>query len=111
MISKEDMQNFDDYSKWVEDKIITDPQDRLNENVLGLCEEAGEVAAKIKKRIRDKLKLTPEAILGESGDVLFYTTALADYYNAHLTHLMLQHLMKLHGREARGTLKGGGENR
>ena len=40
MISKEDMQNFDDYSKWVEDKIITDPQDRLNENVLGLCEEA-----------------------------------------------------------------------
>jgi|TARA_R110002012_G_scaffold265204_1_gene448586 NTP pyrophosphatase (non-canonical NTP hydrolase) len=111
MISKEDMQNFDDYSKWVEDKIITDPQDRLNENVLGLCEEAGEVAGKIKKRIRDKLKVTPEAIIGELGDVLFYTTALANYYNANLTHVMLQNMMKLNGREARGTLKGSGDNR
>ena len=55
MISKDNMRFFDAYSKWVEDKIITDPQDRLNENVLGLCEEAGEVAGKIKKRIRDKL--------------------------------------------------------
>ena len=111
MISKEDMQNFDDYSKWVEDKIITNPQDRLNENVLGLCEEAGEVAGKIKKRIRDKLKVTPESIIGELGDVLFYTTALANYYNANLTHVMLQNMMKLNGREARGTLKGSGDNR
>ena len=111
MISKEDMQNFDDYSKWVEDKIITDPQYRLNENVLGLCEEAGEVAGKIKKRIRDKLKVTPEAIVDELGDVLFYTTALANYYNANLTYVMLQNMRKLNSREDRGTLKGSGDNR
>ena len=47
MITEEDMKAFQGYSEWVERKIITDPQDRLNENVLGLCEEAGEVAGKI----------------------------------------------------------------
>jgi len=35
MISAEDMKSFQNYSEWVERKIITDPQDRLNENVLG----------------------------------------------------------------------------
>ena len=34
MITKEDMKSFQDYSEWVERKIITDPQERLNENVL-----------------------------------------------------------------------------
>ena len=111
MISKEDMQNFDDYSKWVEDKIITDPQDRLNENVLGLCEEAGEVAGKIKKRIRDKLKVTPEAIIGELGDVLFYTVALANIFGGNLRKVMEMNMAKLDDREQRGVLKGSGDNR
>ena len=111
MITKEDMKAFQDYSDWVEDKIVTNPKDRLVENTLGLMGEAGEVAEKIKKRIRDKLKVTPEAIIGELGDVLFYTTALANYYNANLTYVMLQNMRKLNSREDRGTLKGSGDNR
>ena len=111
MITEEDMKAFQGYSEWVERKIITDPQDRLNENVLGLCEEAGEVAGKIKKRIRDKTKVTPEAIRGELGDVLFYTTALANYYNFNLASVITQNMVKLDGRESRGTLKGSGDER
>jgi len=111
MITEEDMRAFEGYSEWVERKIITSPQDRLNENILGLCEEAGEVAGKIKKRIRDKTKVSPEAILGELGDVLFYTTALANYYNFNLASIIAQNMVKLDGREARGTLKGSGDNR
>ena len=111
MISKEDMQNFDDYSKWVEDKIITEGKDRLMENALGLMGEAGEVAEKIKKSMRDKTEITPNDIVKELGDVVFYATALSNYYNANLGVTILENMMKLNGREARGTLKGNGDNR
>ena len=100
-----------EYSEWVERKIITSPEDRLTENTLGLCEEAGEVAGKIKKRIRDQLKVSPEDILAELGDVLFYTTAIANYYEFNLTDIIKLNMLKLDGREARGTLKGSGDNR
>ena len=100
-----------EYSEWVERKIITSPEDRLTENTLGLCEEAGEVAGKIKKRIRDNTKVTPEAILAELGDVLFYATAIANYYEFNLTDIIKLNMLKLDGREARGTLKGSGDNR
>jgi NTP pyrophosphatase (non-canonical NTP hydrolase) len=101
----------DEYSEWVERKIITSPEDRLTENTLGLCEEAGEVAGKIKKRIRDNKKVSPEDILAELGDVLFYTTAIANYYEFNLTDIIKLNMLKLDGREARGTLKGSGDNR
>ena len=42
------------YSQEVEKLIITEPKNRLIENVLGLGEESGEVLGKIKKLIRDK---------------------------------------------------------
>jgi len=67
MITKEDMKAFQDYSDWVEDKIVTSPKDRLMENALGLMGEAGEVAEKIKKRIRDDTKVEPEEIVKELG--------------------------------------------
>ena len=111
MMTNEDMQAFEGYSEWVESKIITSPEDRLTENTLGLCEEAGEVAGKIKKRIRDDTKVSPEDILLELGDVLFYTTALANYYGFNLAAIIAQNMVKLDGREARGTLKGSGDNR
>ena len=48
------------YSKQVEKLIVTEPKNRLMENVLGLGEEAGEVQGKIKKlhdrRDRNKIK-------------------------------------------------------
>ena len=82
MITAEDMKAFQDYSDWVEDKIVTSPRDRLMENTLGLMGEAGEVAEKIKKRIRDDTKVKPEEIVKELGDVIFYATALSNFYGA-----------------------------
>ena len=46
--------NMRQYSKEVEKLIITEPKNRLIENVLGLGEEAGEVQGKVKKLVRDK---------------------------------------------------------
>ena len=78
---------------------------------LGLVGETGEVAEKIKKRIRDDTKVSPDAILSELGDVLFYTTALANYYNFNLASVIAQNMFKLDGRETRGTIKGSGDER
>jgi NTP pyrophosphatase (non-canonical NTP hydrolase) len=56
-----------EYSTWVEAKIITSGKDRLIENTLGLVGEAGEVAEKVKKLIRDENKFSPDDIAKELG--------------------------------------------
>lgn len=99
------------YSDWVEGKIITEGQTRLVENVLGLVGEAGEVAEKIKKQLRDSTKVTPEQIIKELGDVLFYTTALANYYGADLSIVIEENMIKLNDRADRNVIKGSGDNR
>lgn len=99
------------YSDWVEGKIITEGQTRLVENALGLVGEAGEVAEKIKKQLRDSTKVTPEQIIKELGDVLFYTTALANYYGADLSIVMEENMIKLNDRADRNVIKGSGDNR
>ena len=98
------------YSTWVEDKIFTKSDERLVENTLGLVGEAGEVAEKVKKLIRDKSRFTKDDIIKELGDVIFYVTALANYYGSDLQEVIEKNVVKLDGREARGTLKGNGDN-
>ena len=76
---------------------------------LGLCGEAGEVANKVKKIIRDK-KIDVD-IGGEIGDVLWYCAMLADYFDANLGKIMEDNINKLQSRKSRGTLGGSGDNR
>ena len=91
--------------------MLTHGHDRLVENTLGLVGEAGEVAEKIKKKIRDGDKVTSDEIVKELGDVLFYTTALANYFLSDIGVVMEMNITKLDDREKRGTLKGSGDNR
>lgn len=118
MITKDDIDAFRsvgttpmEYSYWVENKIITEGKDRLVENTLGLVGEAGEVAEKIKKYIRDDTKVNQKDIIKELGDVVFYTTALANYFYSSLPEVIEVNMDKLDGREARGTLRGSGDER
>jgi len=99
------------YSKWVENKIVTEGKERLVENVLGLVGEAGEVAEKVKKMIRDGTKVVPMDIIKELGDVVFYCTALANHVGYDLTTVLEINLVKLNGRVERGTIQGSGDNR
>jgi len=99
------------YSKWVEGKIVTEGKERLVENVLGLVGEAGEVAEKVKKMIRDGTKVVPMDLIKELGDVVFYCTALANHVGYDLTTVLEINLVKLNGRVKRGTIKGSGDNR
>jgi NTP pyrophosphatase (non-canonical NTP hydrolase) len=118
MITQEDIDAFKivdvsatDYSYWVEDKILTQGKDRLVENVLGLVGEAGEVAEKVKKMVRDNKSINQKDIVKELGDVLFYTTAIANYFYSDLQSVMQTNMDKLNDRQTRGVLRGSGDNR
>ena len=77
---------------------------------LGLTSEAGEVAGKVKKLIRDG-KGDKKAIASEIGDVLWYCAMLAKETKVSLNDIMKDNLKKLYIRKERGTLQGSGDNR
>lgn len=80
---------------------------------LGLAEEAGEVAGKIKKMMRDNIQLEDqkEKIEAEMGDVLWYLSALAHDCGLSLQVIAEKNIEKLKARQSAGTLHGEGDNR
>jgi NTP pyrophosphatase (non-canonical NTP hydrolase) len=82
---------------------------------LGLASEAGEVAGKIKKVLRDQggdFSRAPfEAIKDELGDVLWYVAVLAADLGLSLDDIAAANLSKLASRMARDRLSGGGDRR
>ena len=87
------------------------PKDKALEYLaLGMTSEAGEVAGKVKKLIRDG-KGDKVAIAYEIGDVLWYCAVLASELGVSLNTIMQNNLKKLHGRKERGTLAGSGDTR
>ena len=103
--------NTQDYSYWVEGKIVTEGQTRLVENTLGLMGETGEIAEKIKKMLRDDTKVSKDDIIKELGDVAFYLTAIANYFDSSLTDVLEVNVAKLDDRAKRGVIRGSGDNR
>lgn len=82
---------------------------------LGLCGEAGEVAEKVKKIVRDKLGVVDEpscqAVAKELGDCLWYIAALCKEFNLDMGQVAQGNLDKLAARKSAGTLKGSGDDR
>jgi NTP pyrophosphatase (non-canonical NTP hydrolase) len=82
---------------------------------LGLAGEAGEVAEKIKKVIRDKGGIvddeTREAIKKELGDVLWYVSQIASELGLSLDEIAEKNIEKLYSRLERGKINGSGDNR
>ena len=79
---------------------------------LGLAGEAGEVANKVKKLLRDgKDMYSIDAVRQELGDVMWYLTRLADMLGVTLNEVMRLNTWKLQSRADRGKLKGSGDNR
>jgi len=87
------------------------PEDQALEYLaLGLNGEAGEVAEKVKKHIRDGKELD-EDFAKELGDVLWYLTRLVDELNADMSDVAQQNLDKLLDRKERDKLSGSGDHR
>lgn len=82
---------------------------------LGLVNEAGEVAGKIKKVFRDKdgqiTSETREALKAELGDVLWYLAQTCTELDISLDEVAESNLTKLLDRQTRGKIQGDGDNR
>lgn len=82
---------------------------------LGLCGEAGEVAEKIKRVVRDGRTEIGEdevkEISKELGDVLWYIANLAAEVGLDLDTIASENIAKLRSRQERGVLHGSGDNR
>jgi NTP pyrophosphatase (non-canonical NTP hydrolase) len=82
---------------------------------LGLCGEAGEVAEKIKKMVRDDAGVLSderrESLSKELGDVLWYLAQLATEADLDLDAIAEANIEKLLSRQDRSVLRGSGDDR
>lgn len=105
--------------EWFEEacaETATYPVDRgLEYVILGLCGEAGELANKYKKTIRDDGgEMSRErrlALMDEAGDVAWYLARLAFELGTNLDEIMRANAEKLASRKRRGVLGGSGDSR
>ncbi len=109
--------NFNDYQKQALTTVISSNDDfkDLLHWVLGINGEAGEVAEKVKKIIRDKGGKVSEAdkhdLAKELGDVLWYVAVFAHDLGVSMDEIAEQNLAKLKSRKERGVLGGSGDDR
>ncbi len=108
--------NFEEYQK--KSRVTAKYPDADNNFIyptLGLSGEAGEVAEKIKKVIRDKGGViddeTRDAIKKELGDVLWYVSQIATELKLELDEIAEKNIEKLYSRMERGKLGGDGDDR
>lgn len=108
--------NFSEYQKKSRETALYPNKDNnFIYPTLGLNGEAGEVAEKIKKVLRDKNGIideqTKQELAKELGDVLWYLANLATELKLDLNEIAEKNIEKLFSRKDRGVLNGDGDNR
>jgi NTP pyrophosphatase (non-canonical NTP hydrolase) len=108
--------NLNEYQKQAMRTAIFSERDGYIYTALGLAGEAGEIANKVKKFVRDGY--TPEELpykindlRAELGDVLWYVAVMAQVLETDLQTIAKANLKKLQSRKERGKLSGDGDNR
>ena len=105
--------NFDEYQKWTRSTAVYPKKFARFYCVLGLVNEAGEVAGKEKKLVRgdyNEAQVIP-MIEAELGDVLWYVARVADEYGLSLQRIVDANVTKLEHRKLMGVIKGDGDER
>jgi NTP pyrophosphatase (non-canonical NTP hydrolase) len=114
--------NFNEYQEkaWSTFKLQSAPN-KLIYLTLGINGEAGEIAEKVKKLIRDcgdgsgnVPEITEEKrgeLKKELGDVLWYLAGIATALDLSLEDVAVSNIEKLASRKERGVIGGNGDNR
>jgi NTP pyrophosphatase (non-canonical NTP hydrolase) len=102
--------NMNDYQRQAATTAIYPASVQVLYPTLGLAGEAGEVANKVKKIVRDG-KLDKEAIGSEIGDCLWYIAAICKDLGLKMEDVAQANLDKLRQRQEKGTLSGSGDAR
>lgn len=106
---------FSDYQKAARKTALYADAYRVTYPALGLASEAGEVAGKVKKVLRDRDGAFAEeqiaAIKDELGDVLWYVATLAADLGIDMDAIAAGNVEKLRSRLERGTIQGDGDTR
>jgi NTP pyrophosphatase (non-canonical NTP hydrolase) len=105
--------NFSEYQERANATAIYNTKFSILYPTLGLAGEAGEVAEKVKKIIRDNKSIVDERedIAKELGDVLWYVAAVARDIGFKLEAIAEMNIEKLESRKERGVIQGNGDNR
>ncbi len=97
--------DFSDYQAQAHTTAVYPAEDAVTYTTLGLVGEAGEIANKVKKAIRDDGGAMSDerraAILDELGDVLWYAAELCTALGAELGEVAAANVAKLRSRQAR----------
>jgi len=106
---------FNEYQNLANSTDIYPPDKALDCHILGLTNEAGEVAGKLKKIYRDKDGLiSPTDVLEiskELGDVLWYLSCTAYDLEIALEDIAIMNINKLAERKERNQIGGSGDHR
>ena len=109
------MKFFSTYQSASKGFAIYPQQSAIEYVTLGLASEAGEVAGKIKKVLRDRqgdfTAEDVEAIGAELGDTLWYVAQLATELGLDIDQIATDNIQKLSDRQVRNVLKGSGDRR
>jgi NTP pyrophosphatase (non-canonical NTP hydrolase) len=106
---------FSDYQKQAASTAIYPESEAVFYPCMGLAGEAGEVAGKASKIMRDKNRVICDddrvALLKEVGDVLWFCAQVCTDLRANMSDVAQMNLNKLNSRLQRGVLGGSGDDR
>ena len=102
--------NLNAYQKLTRETAIYPKNQAIPYLALGLTSEAGEVAGKIKKQIRDG-GVEVMGTIDEIGDVFWYLARLCDELGFDAEDVLQRNWAKLSDRKERGVIRGSGDKR
>lgn len=105
------MNSFNEYQEFAKSTAQYPDEYKIIYPTLGLVDEGGEVAGKVKKWLRGDKELDREGILLELGDPLWYIATLAADLGYTLQEVVDANVAKLSSRKERNLIKGDGDYR